>query len=430
VSDHGFDRKLRILVVLPMYGGSLPVGRYCCRALRRLGHLVEVFEAPEFHASYTALRKLRIAVERLEHLENGYLQLVSQAVLAKAQTFGPDLVLALAQAPLNRQALKKLRQDGTATAMWFVEDHKIFTYWRAFAPFYDHFAVIQKEPFLTELKNQGVGDAFYLPLAADPEFHRPMELNPVQRRKFGSDLSFVGAGYPNRRLAFRRLLGHNLKIWGSDWEGDETLWPLVQMAGARISAEDSLLVFNASKISINLHSSIQHGVTVTPGDFVNPRTFELAACGAFQIVDRRELLAELFDPDKELATFTDMDGLIQAVEHYQRHPEERQAMAALARERVLREHTYEHRMRFLLEHLAATRADGWPRSRSDAGLPEDLSPEFREELATLLCRLELQPEASFEDLVVAVRQREGRLSEIETAVLFLDEWRKQYASRH
>ena len=32
--------SLRILVVLPMYGGSLPLGRYCARALRDMGHAV------------------------------------------------------------------------------------------------------------------------------------------------------------------------------------------------------------------------------------------------------------------------------------------------------------------------------------------------------------------------------------------------------
>ena len=148
---------LRILLVLPMYGGSLPVGRYCREALRELGHTVETFEAPEFHPAFTALKGLRVTTDRLEYLENSFLQVVSQAILAKAETFEPDLVLALAQAPLGRQALKRLRRDNVATAMWFVEDFRLFTYWRAFAPHYDFFAVIQKEPFLDQLREMGGG---------------------------------------------------------------------------------------------------------------------------------------------------------------------------------------------------------------------------------------------------------------------------------
>ena len=118
----------RVLVVFPFYGGSLPIGRYCAAALRDAGCLVDVFEAPDFHPAFTAAQKLRVAPDRQEYLENSFLQVVSQAILAKTESFAPDLVLCMAQAPLNRQALKRLRKDGVATAMWFVEDFRLFTY--------------------------------------------------------------------------------------------------------------------------------------------------------------------------------------------------------------------------------------------------------------------------------------------------------------
>ena len=76
-------QNLRILLILPLYGGSLPIGRFCASALRDLGHLVEVFEAPEFYSSFSALKNLHINASRLDQLESGFLQLVSQAVLAK-----------------------------------------------------------------------------------------------------------------------------------------------------------------------------------------------------------------------------------------------------------------------------------------------------------------------------------------------------------
>ena len=135
------NTPLRILVVLPLYGGSLPIGRYCAQALRDLGHLVEEFDAPAFHQAHVALRGLRISGERLAQLETAFLNTLSQAVYAKAESFAPDLVLALAQAPLGRQTLRRLRADGVPTAMWFVEDYALFTYWRSFAPLYDFFFV-------------------------------------------------------------------------------------------------------------------------------------------------------------------------------------------------------------------------------------------------------------------------------------------------
>ncbi|MUM78252.1 glycosyltransferase [Pseudodesulfovibrio sp. F-1] len=420
-------KTLRILVILPLYGGSLPIGRYVSKALKDLGHLVETFEAPDFNSAYDSLRKLRVTADRLDYLQNSFLNVVSQSVLAKVETFEPDLVLAMAQAPLNHQALKRLRRDGVTTAMWFVEDHRLFTYWKSFAPFYDIFAVIQKEPFLSDLEAIGQPNVLYLPLAALPDFHRPIDLDPVELRKFGSDVSFMGAGYPNRRTAFRQLVHLNFKLWGTDWEGDHVLEPLVQMRGARVSPEDCVKIFNATRVNLNLHSSIQAEELVTKGDFVNPRTYELAACGAFQLVDARTLLDEAF-ADDELATFTSMDDLLAKLDHFLAHPDQCRAFAERGRARALKDHTYHSRMQALLD-FTASRIDGWPRSRETAAADLDFPPELHEELRQLLARLGLPEDVSFNDLVWSLRQQQGTLSELDTAILFLDEWRKLYAKR-
>ncbi|MDY7001367.1 MAG: glycosyltransferase [Thermodesulfobacteriota bacterium] len=422
------ETPLRILVVLPLYGGSLPIGRYCEKALAELGHLVEVFEAPLFHSAFEALKGLRVSTDRLEYLENSFLQVVSQAVLAKTETFSPDLVLSLAQAPLSRQALNRLRKDNVPTAMWFVEDFRLFTYWRAYAPLYDFFAVIQEEPFLDQLYDMGLDNALYLPLAADPGFHKPLELTSVQKHKFGSDVSFLGAGYPNRQRAFKRLFGYDFKIWGTEWDNDPAFDPYVQRKGARISPEDAVKVFNAAKINLNLHSSVHPDELVSKGDFVNPRTFELAACKAFQLVDERALLPELFKAD-ELVTFTDMEDLLQKIDHYLAHGDEREKIAKKSYERALAEHTYAARMQTLLDFIKERRS-GWPsRKKAEDVFWEGYHPELKEKVLDLLNRLKLPLDTNFEDFVWTLKQQQGKLSDLETAVLFLDEWQKQYGKK-
>ncbi|WFS60924.1 glycosyltransferase [Pseudodesulfovibrio thermohalotolerans] len=419
---------LRILVILPLYGGSLPIGRYAASALKQDGHLIEVFEAPAFYPAYTALSDLKVTTDRLDYLQNSFLNVVSQSILAKVETFQPDLVLAMAQAPLNQQALKRLRRDGVATAMWFVEDYNLFTYWKAFAPLYDVFAVIQKGAFFEDLAAIGQPNALYLPLAAQPDFHRPMDLSPVERRKFGSEVSFMGAGYPNRRKAFRELVNFDFKIWGTEWEGDHVLEPLVQLKGARVTPEECVKIFNATKINLNLHSSIQADELVTFGDFVNPRTFELAACGAFQLVDRRTLMPEAF-AENELATFSSMDELVENIEYFSSRPEERQAYADRGRARVLKDHTYAQRMNSLLR-FTAERIPGWPKPRDASPIfGVDYPPELKRNILDLLSRLGLPEDVSFEDLVWAVRQQQGKLNDLDTSILFLDEWRKLYKKK-
>ena len=420
-------QNLRILLILPLYGGSLPIGRFCASALRDLGHLVEVFEAPEFYSSFSALKNLHINASRLDQLESGFLQLVSQAVLAKAETFEPDLVLSMAQAPLSRQALKKLAKDDIATAMWFMEDHRLFTYWKGFAPYYDFFAVIQKEPILEQLQELGV-NALYLPMAALPGFHAQLKLDPLDQRRFGADLSFMGAGYPNRRVAFRQLTRYDFKIWGTEWDNEPLLASHLQLQGARISPEDCVKIFNASKINLNLHSSIQTNKLVPGGDFVNPRTFELAACGAFQLIDKRKLLPELFD-DNELASFESMEELLELIPFYLNNPDKRCEMAQKAQAKALAQHTYQHRMQTLIDFIALKRP-GWPKQRNRyEGFMASLPPTIAGETASLLEHLNLPPNVAFEDLIWAIRSQQGQLKDLETALLFLDEWKKQYLSK-
>ena len=418
--------SLRVLVVLPLYGGSLPVGRYAATALRDLGHTVDVFEAPAFYSAFSALRMLRVTSDRQEALEHSFLQVISQAIRARVEVFEPDLVLCLAQAPVSRQLLKTLARDKVTTAMWFVEDYRVFPYWRAVAPLYDFFFVIQKEPFFEKLAAAGARAA-YLPLAALPSFHRPLgeeELSVAERRHYGSAVSFMGAGYPNRRRAFRQLSHLDFKIWGSNWNGEVSLAPFLQDGGARIEPEQAIKIFNASAINLNLHSSVQAKELVPAGDFVNPRTFEIACCGAFQLVDRRGLLPELFRED-ELATFTSMPELLDAIPYYLARPDERRELAMRGRARVLAEHTYQHRMAALVEEIRRCQPD-WPTHRPTMTLPADLPEDLRRDLAELLRQLELPGDVAFEDVVTRLRQRNGVLNPLETSLLFLDEWRKQY----
>ncbi|ACS80026.1 CgeB family protein [Maridesulfovibrio salexigens] len=419
------NKVLRILVVLPLYGGSLPVGRFCVSALEKMGHLVETFEAPDFYGAYNAIDDLKVISDRHQYLRNSYLNMLSQAVLAKVETFEPDMVLAMAQAPLTHQALKRLRKDNVKTAMWFVEDFRLFTYWQSFAPFYDVFAVIQKEPFFNELQQIGVENVLYLPLAAHPDFHKPEQLNSIDARKYGGDVSFMGAGYPNRRLAFRKLIHHGLKIWGSEWDGDHVLEPYVQLEGRRVSSDECVKIFNGTKINLNLHSSINADELVSGGDFINPRTFELAACGAFQLVDKRTLMPEAFD-DGELAHFENLEDLDLKIGHFLAHPEERESYVEKARARVLKDHTYEVRMQSLID-FTAERFSDWPVERnSEALFNDDFPDELKKDIVMLIEKLGLPANVEFDDLVTAIRSQQGQLSSLDTAVLFLDEWKKIY----
>lgn len=68
-------------------------------------------------------------------------------------------------------------------------------------------------------------------------------------------------------------------------------------------------------------------------------------------MDWRSQLPDFFVPDKELATFTSLAEAREKISYFLAHEAERRHLAAASRERVLREHTYAHRLAAALETI-------------------------------------------------------------------------------
>ena len=421
--------QLRIAVVGPIYGGSLPITGFVVRALESLGHHVRWLDHSVHATSYHQLELLKNSQHRLA-LQSKYAEMLSRITMAQLAEDPPDLVLSLAQAPLVLPVLEHLRRKRFMTAMWFVENFRHLTYWQQLAAGYDFWFVIQQEPCLAVLKQAGAKEVRYLPMAADPSVHRPLELTQTEREEYGSDVSFVGAGYANRRAIFPRLLGHDwrFKLWGNEWDGATDLTSVLQRNGARIDTDTCLKVFNGSAVNLNLHSWAGTGLD-PEGDFVNPRTFELAACGAFQLADRRSLMPDLFSAS-EVATVSSSDELPGEIARWLREPEQRLAMAAQARQRVLAEHTYAHRMRNLLSQVGVASPDRiGPILRGDRQA-EALAVAAADSFPSLASTLRTFPptqRVELKQLAAQIRSRGpiGSLSREDLMVLMLDEYRSE-----
>ena len=421
--------QLRIAVVGPIYGGSLPIARYAVSALESLGHDVRWLDHSVHATSYHQLELLKNSQHRLA-LQSKYAEMLSRITMAQLAEDPPDLVLSLAQAPLILPALEHLRRKKFLTAMWFVENYRHLTYWQQLAAGYDFWFVIQQEPCIAALKQAGARDVRYLPMAADPSVHRPLELTQAEREECGSDVSFVGAGYANRREIFPRLLGHDwtFKLWGNEWDGATALTSILQRNGARIDTDTCQKVFNASAVNLNLHSWAGAGLD-PDGDFVNPRTFELASCGAFQLTDRRSLMPDLFTAS-EVATVSSSEALPGEITRWLREPEQRVAMAAQARHRVLAEHTYVHRMRALLSQVGVASPDrigSILRGDRQAAALAVAADESFSSVASTLRTFPSAQRVELKQLAAQIRSRGpmSTLSREDLMVLMLDEYRSE-----
>jgi spore maturation protein CgeB len=418
--------RLRILVVSPLAGGSYPLTGYCARALAELGHAVTVLDLAPFAGGLQALPAFTPHRAARRVVEEAWGRFLGAGVLAAVEAAKPDLVLAMAQAPLDAGVLAEVKRRGAIRALWFVEDHRLFPYWRSVAGEYDYFFAIQEGDLLAEAARCGAGEARYLPCAADPAVHRPLALTAAEEEEWGAPVAFVGAGYRNRRIAFRPLLDLGLRIWGTEWAGAGQVEAAVERGGARIATEDAVRIFNATRINLNLHSSTYVDGVEPRGDFVNPRTFELAAAGAFQLVDRRALLPPLLDPGGEVATFTDAGELRDLVRHYLARPEERTALAAAGRVRVLAEHTYRHRMETLLETIVAREHERLRTRPREETVADAARAEGETALGGLLRRLPPATPFTLGGVAQALLHRQGDLSDPEAILLFLHQFDELY----
>jgi spore maturation protein CgeB len=341
----------RVMVIGPIYGGSLPVARSCAAAFGRLGHEVDFMDCSRHEPLLNHIQASFKESTALIRAKTALIGFLSQLALAQAAQFKPQLVFVMAQAPLDIAAVRSLRAAGMVTAFWFVENYRLFQYWRQTAPAYDFFFTIQKEGFFRELDAVGVTGYRYAPTGCDPVAHRPLELSTAERIHYGSDISFAGAAYPNRAAAFEALVDHDFKLWGLFWESSPLLRPLIQKGGRSFTTEEMLKVFSASSISLNLHSHTGVDCIDPRADFFNPRLFELAACEAFQLTDERPGLGELFEIGREIVTFKDPADLRNKIAYYLAHPEQRRAIARHGRERALRDHTYDRRLTDMLAFI-------------------------------------------------------------------------------
>ena len=108
-----------------------------------------------------------------------------------------------------------------------------------------------------------------------------------------------------------------------------------------VLGQEMVRAINAYRIHFNRNHSID----------VNYRTFETLGCRTFLLTNETPGLRELFRIGTDLVTYRDEKDLLDKITHYLRHPEERETIARLGHEHARRHHTYEVRMKMLLDLL-------------------------------------------------------------------------------
>ncbi|MDE6208121.1 MAG: glycosyltransferase [Lachnospiraceae bacterium] len=135
--------------------------------------------------------------------------------------------------------------------------------------------------------------------------------------------------------------GFNIDLYTGS---DTPMLPKVKNRGLAKSLTEMPLIFNQSRINLNITSkSIKTGIS--------QRVFDVLACRGFLISNYQEELFEYFTPGEDLEIFSSIEELNAKIKYYLTHEEERTAIADHGYNTILKYHSVEMRVKDILNHI-------------------------------------------------------------------------------
>lgn len=266
---------------------------------------------------------------------------VQQRLVRRALAFGCNVVISV-DARLLIETVRALRAGGARVAMWYPDAVANLGRQLMLACPYD--AIYFKDPCLVSRLNALLDLPIrYLPEACNPIWHRPPD--EVAPRRY---VAVVGNLYPSRVGLLNRLLRDQipLVLYGSGfprWLKDLPTARVVVRAPVFGSAK-ARVFREAAAVLNNLH----------PGEMasVNARLFEATGSGGVVLCEHRSALDSLFTPETEVLVFRTYRDLIERIEWVLSDPMDARSIGDAASRRAHAEHTYEHRIRVILQDLS------------------------------------------------------------------------------
>ncbi len=362
----------------------------------------------------TALERSGCEVARLQFSADTPIGPLLARLAGTVATFRPDFCLTINHLGFDEEGIvtRFLESIELPAASWFVDSPELIVkgYGRNASPFTALF--VWDTIYLDSMRRVGFDNVSYLPLGTDPELFRPLPSRAPEVARLAADVGFIGNSmtkpvkdklsvvHPSLHGAVaslaRRLSADRMPL--------EALFtnlasPLRQCLDAlepreRLDFEAAVtwqatLLYRQSCIARlhgfhpvihgdnGWHTLLDDGFSIAPpldyyrelpffynactvnfnatnlqmGTAVNQRLFDVPACGGFLVTDHQESVEELFTVGKEIITYRDPTEIPDLIRYYLGHPSARDTVARRGRERVLRQHTYRHRLQALLQRM-------------------------------------------------------------------------------
>jgi spore maturation protein CgeB len=253
----------------------------------------------------------------------------------------PAMVLVLEGVQLPPELVAELKRVNRAVWInWFCDERRTHASVSALSAAYDIVFVAGSAVAETS-ESVGLPPLRYLPPGCDPSVHRPMR----SRDQFRANVVFAGTATPHRERLLSELVEFGLAVWGPGWRRTKLR---DYCRGELLEHGDYIRAYAGASVAVNVQCSGECGGT-DPG--CNRRLFELAAIGVPQVVEDRPDIHRHFREGSEILvarSAADFKGLLAEALQDRAWSEQ---VAASARERALKEHTYMHRLATMLREV-------------------------------------------------------------------------------
>ncbi len=270
----------------------------------------------------------------------------------------PDIVFYIKNYGLKPEWLEEIKQKNILLVQWYI-DPVIPEWLPPFVRVSDIFFTMSKG-LVKEFEKYNP-NVFWLTQGFEPSFFHIDEITREDVRRFSCDVTFVGnlGSFPQylpRRRYLKKVIheGFKLKWWGPRLPRKFKTIPLILgrlgMSYGRkfVWGEEYAKVAKLSKIFLAF-DAMPH-----VRKSMSARMYTAVGCGAFYMCQHVDGIEEILEPGKEIVTFQSEEEMIDMIKYYLENDEIRMKIAEAGRKRVLKDHTYEIRIRQMLKIINNT----------------------------------------------------------------------------
>ena len=232
-----------------------------------------------------------------------------------------DLIYVKSGELIGKDLILKLKKK-TKKIVFFCNDNPFVSRdkqrWMLFlsaAKYYD-LIVYQDISRIKLAKKIGLKNSLLVLPPYDKRIHKQQKISKNIKRKFKSDVVFIGTWYPERGVFFKKLidLGLNIKIYGSRWYKDpnynflKSNIRLGHFAGSKYSK-----IIQNSKIALCLFA-------VDNLDTITARSMEITAIGTLMCSFRTAKMKKTFVENKEAIYFSSTIECFKKCQYFLNNP--------------------------------------------------------------------------------------------------------------